>query len=57
MELTLENILFELKKEGVLHKSNILKRLENATIEDLWNLKYSIQKTINLKMLEEKRLN
>ena len=55
MELTLENILFELRKEGVLNKNNLLKKLDNASFDDLLTLKYSIQKKINLMMLEESR--
>lgn len=55
MELTLENLINELGKDGCGSKKTVLKMLENATIEDLWNLKYSVQKKINLKMLEESR--
>ena len=55
MELTLENILFELRKEGVLNKNKMLAKLENATIEDLMNLKYSIQKRVNIMIMEGDR--
>lgn len=56
MELTLENILFELRKEGVLNKNKLLKKLDNASFDDLLILKYSIQKKINLMVLEESRV-
>lgn len=55
MELTLENLLFELRKEGVLNKNDLLKKLDNASFDDLLILKYSIQKKINLMMLEKGR--
>lgn len=55
MELTLENIINELEKDGCGSKKAVLKMLENASIEDLWNLKYSVQKRINLLMLEKGR--
>lgn len=53
MELTLENIINELGKDGTNSKKSVRKMLQNATIEDLWNLKYSVQKRINLLMLEK----
>lgn len=57
MEITLENIISELEKEGVGSKKKVLKMLKNAGINELWDLKYSIQKKINLMILEENRGN
>ena len=53
--LTLEWLINELEKEGIGSKQVVLKRLKKATIEDLMDLKYSIQKQANYLIANNKR--
>lgn len=53
--LTLEWLINELEKEGIGSKQKVLKRLKKASIEDLMELKHSIQKQANFLIAEKQR--
>ena len=46
-KLTLKGLIEILEVEGIGSKQTVLKRLKNATMDDLRDLQYSIQTEIN----------
>lgn len=54
-KLTLEWVISELEKDGKGSKQNVLKRLKKASVEDLMELKYSIQRQANYLIANGKR--
>ena len=53
--LTLEWLINELEKEGIGSKQVVLKRLKKASVEDLMDLKFSIQRQANYLIAEKQR--
>ena len=53
MELTLDNIIELLSRDGVGSKQIVLSKLKNANLEDLYTLKRSIGEHINVLVLKE----
>lgn len=49
LKLTLASIIRLLDTDGINTKAILKKRFENATINDLRDLKYSIEQEINLR--------
>ena len=52
-KLTLKGLIRILETEGIGSKQEVLKRLKNATIDDLRDLQYSIQVEINKRYAKE----
>ena len=56
-KLTLKGLIDILETEGIGSKRIVLKRLKNATMDDLRDLQYSIQCEINERYAEEQYKN